>query len=255
MLLFDNICGNEIVRDEVEAVKKLYFLLISLYFSVILFSGCDFNNSLFGCESQQEDKVEENIEDNIEDNIIEEEIPIVINTNPADGAYNENTHTFSLYNMDNDKICELRMPKDCEMYYDKGDGMCYTIFTYVNGVSYMDIRGFITGGFKTINLDGVPYEKLYDSYTCDYEWIEDGDVKFYKIHEQSAQGGEKVTQLYYILVPYIDRDGEEQFFSIELDDGFYWSWDSGAEKVIIYMLRHAYDANHDSLIEIKTEKK
>lgn len=242
-------------------MKKLCIVACYLLISIFVFSGCDFSG--FAGEESKQEKSKDNNKDkkkskknkkkdkktdkkSDKDKEVEQK---GVNNNIDDGAYSDLTHTFALYNRDGYKICNLSLPPNCELEYESEEKTFFSVSLSLENFYMIYISAYDSAGIGDYILTGTePNEYVYPDFKCDYEQIENDDIQYYKVHYSTTKDNE-TTDYYTVVVPYIDLEGNNKFFDIEIDKDFYNDWDDGTGKAIAYLLRKTDDGDGDSLIE------
>lgn len=231
---------------------------------MFVFTGCD-NNSHNDSDKSREEEISDDegkiigidkYKDILQDDISHEEeeqeplsIREKINTNVSEGAYNELTHKFSLYDFDGFKICQLSLPPSCEIVFEADEKTSFTIMVKTRDYYTLWISQYVVEGEDKYILYGtVPDENYYQDYECEYELIEKDELTLYKVHS-SYTFNDKQYDNYKIMVPYYNLDGNEKFIEIKLEDKFYNDWDDGLDKVIYSLFINSFNGNGDSLLE------
>ena len=245
-------------------MKKYYIILLCLFVSMFVFTGCDNTSREDSNESWEEESSEDEgtiiginkHKDRLNDDIGQEEeeqepisIREKINTNVSEGAYNELTHKFSLYDFDGFKICQFSLPPSCEIVFEADNKESFTISVKTRDYYTLWISDYVVDGEDKYILYGtVPNESYYQDYKCEYELIKKDELTLYKVHSSYTRNDEQRDN-YMILVPYYNLDGEVQFIEIRCLENFYNDLDDGLYNVIYSLFCNSFNGNGDSLLE------
>ena len=172
-----------------------------------------------------------------------------INKSPDEGKYDEASHSFSLYDDLGYKICELKVPKECDVVYEYEDMTSVSVAYYTDYFSMLHFSARTDSTLERYVLFGIePDDAFYKYYKCECDRDEVNGIEIYKIY-LSYMLMDSSREAYYILVPYYDSLGTKSTFQIEINEEFYNNWDNGAKSTISYLFRKAKSGKVDSFIE------
>lgn len=250
------------IKDIIEDLELTYTLYTSVEtsypYKLLINSGEDSANSfevsiVFTDINSTKVDTPEEIEDIDSVAIVSEGV----NRNPEEGAYNEKTHRFALYDADGYRICEFEVPKEFSLAYESEDktSVAFSYLKDIHSKETYTTLNFSTNEpdfYKPFFLTGKePAEQLYPNYKMESEEYEVNGLTIYKVHtsyDNSTMAGEK-RDFYGVVVPYLDIKGEKDVFVIGFSEYFYNSWDHETGELIYALFQYSIDNKADSLVE------